>query len=441
MQRPAVGRRARLLLAVVCLAAFAVVEASAQTEADRPQKYSRLQRLEQWTTAVERHEPGQADAALNTFDDWSPSEFAEFKITFWATLALARDPAVRTFLRPPLPNGRPSTQVFYSRGELRQLLAVAKRLKALGENHMLRRGAMLHADAVVLGAGTDSRGGSRRSDFFIYKFDDGQGLGQEEALGQWDVARFLLEQIRQDPRDFRPKPAGDDWVRRWYRTLIAYQLSQMHFMVADAERGLQLFPNDPEILFFEGVLHEALASPAIQEPLRKSEEVRRSARVGTAGSEFDAAEDLLRRVVKLAPDFAEARLHLGRVLAEQGQHKEALPELTRALAVIKNQDLQYFGHLFAGRSAAVLGQMPAAREAFERAAALRPAAQSPLLALSQLAYTRGDSAEAAALLARLAELPALELDDPWWIYNTTVGRFFGPSHQEIAEDLRKEMPR
>jgi hypothetical protein len=45
------------------------------------------------------------------------------------------------------------------------------------------------------------------------------------------------------------------------------------------------------------------------------------------------------------------------------------------------------------------------------------------------------------LLARLAELPALELDDPWWIYNTTVGRFFGPSHQEIAEDLRKEMPR
>jgi tetratricopeptide (TPR) repeat protein len=215
----------------------------------------------------------------------------------------------------------------------------------------------------------------------------------------------------------------------------------MHFMVADAERGLELFPDDPEILFFEGVLHEALASPAIQEPLRRSEAVRLLARVRTAGGEFDTAAGLLRRAVKLSPEFPEARLHLGRVLAEQQRHKEALSELTRALSVIKNLDLQYYGQLFVGRSAAALGQIPAARAAFERAAALRPAAQSPLLALSQLAYSHGDSGEAAALLARIAELPALELDDPWWIYNTTVGRFFAPSHQEIAEELRKEMPR
>jgi len=440
MLRPASGRRSHRVLLVVCLTTLTTAWIDAQTDS-QPPKYSRLQRLEQWTAALERHDPGQADGALKTFADWSAREFAELKITFWATLAVVRDPAIRTFLRPPLPNGRPSTQVFYSRGELRQLLAVAKRLKALGENHMLRRGAMLHADAVVLGAGTDSRGGAGRSDFFIYKFDDGQGLGQSDALGQWDLARFLLEQIRPDPRDFRPRPAGDDWVRRWYRTLIAYQLSQMHFVVADAERGLELFPNDPEILFFEGVLHETLASPAIQEPLRKSENVRRSARVDTAWSEFNTAERLLRRAVKLSPEFAEARLHLGRVLAEQEHHEDALPELRRALSVIKNQDLQYYGELFVGRSAAALGQALAARAAFERAAALRPGAQSPLLALSQLAYSRGESGEAAALLARVAELPALELDDPWWIYNTTVGRFFAPSHQEIAEELREEMPR
>ena len=85
--------------------------------------------------------------------------------------------------------------------------------------------------------------------------------------------------------------------------------------------------------------------------------------------------------------------------------------------------------------------MCVAVEAFEQAAALRPAAQSPLLALSQLAYSQGDSGAAAAWLARVAELPALDLDDPWWIYNVTAGRFFAPSHQEIAEDLLKEMPR
>ena len=439
MLRPASGRRSHRVLLVVCLTTLATAWVDAQDS--QPLKYPRLQRLAQWAAALERHMPGESDGALKVFDDWSAREFAELKITFYSALALVRDPSIRTFFRPPLPNGRPSTQVFYSRDELRGLIAVASRLRALGESHMLRRGAMLHADAVVLGAGTDSRGGERRSDFFIYRFDDGQGLDQSDALGQWDIARFLLEQIRPNPGDFRSRPAGDDWVRRWYRTLIAFQLSQMHFMVADAERGLELFPNDPEILFFEGVLHETLASPAIQEPLRKAENLRRSARVDTAWSEFNTAERLLQRAVKLSPEFAEARLHLGRVLAEQEHHEDALPELRRALSVIKNHDLQYFGELFVGRSAAALGQTLAARAAFERAAALRPGAQSPLLALSQLAYSRGESGEAAALLARVAELPALELEDPWWIYNATVGRFFAPSHQEIAEELRKEMPR
>src|SRR6185503_7111067 len=255
-----------------------------------------------------------------------------------------------------------------------------------------------------------------------------------------EVARFLLDQIRPDPRDFRPKPGADDWVRRWYRTLIAYQLAQMHFNVMNVERGLELFPEDPEILFLEGVLHETLASPAIQEPMRQSEEIRRSAGVRSAGGELALAEDLLRRTVKVDPPFAEGRLHLGRVLGERDQHKAALPELTQALSKIQDQTLQYYGQMFLGRSAAETGDAARARAAFERAAALRPAAQSPLLALSQLAYSRGDSGEAAALFARFAELPALDGDDPWWIYSITAGRFFVPSHREIAEDLRKEMP-
>jgi len=439
MVRPAAGRRARLTLVVVCLAAIAAATLVAQT--DQPPKYTRLQRLEQWTAALERHQPGEADGALDTFADWSAPEFAELKLTFYSALQLVRDSKTRTFARPPAPNGRLTGQVFYSRGEIRQLLELAKRLKALGETHMLRRGAMLHADAVVLGAGNEARDGSRRSDFFIYHIDDGQGLGRQDALGQWEFGRFLLEQIRPDPRDFRPHPAGDDWVRRWYRTLIAYQLSQMHFNVTDVERGLELFPDDPEILFLEGVLHETLSSPAIQEPMRQSEEIRRSARVRSAGGELDVAENLLRRAVKLNPSFQEARLHLGRVLAEQDQHKAALPELTQALSQIRNQTLQYYGQMFLGRSAAETGDAARARAAFERASQLAPVAQSPLLALSQLAYARGDTGEAAALLTRVAELPSLENDDPWWFYNTTVGRFFQPSHQEIVEDLRKEMPR
>jgi tetratricopeptide (TPR) repeat protein len=298
---------------------------------------------------------------------------------------------------------------------------------------------MLHTDAVVLGTGTDTRGAARRSDHFLVRFDDGQALNNVDALGQWDTARFILEHVRPDLKDFRPRPAGDDWVRRWYRTLIAFQLAQQHFNVKDVARGLDLFPNDPEMLFLGGVLHETLAAPAVQEPFRKSDEMRRLVEVGMAGPEFNAAEGLLRKAVKASPDFVEARLHLGRVLAEQNQHDEALPELTRALSAIKNEDLQYFGHLFAGRSAAALRQFAAARRSFERAAALRPSAQSPLLAMSQLAYSRGDVGEAAAMLARVPQQASLERDDPWWIYSLTVGRFFTPSYEEIAGDLRKEM--
>jgi tetratricopeptide (TPR) repeat protein len=425
--------------AVVCLAVLAATSLEAQT--DRPPKYSRLQRFAQWAGAVERHQPGEADAALAMFGDWTAPEFAELKITFYTALQLVRDPSIRTFYRPPQANTRVARQVFYSRGELRDLIEWAARLRKLGESHLLHRGAMLHTDAVVLGTGVDSNGGAGRSDFFIVRFDDGQGLGNQDALGQWDFARFLLEQVRPDLEDFRPRPSADEWVRQWYRTRLAFMLSQQHFDAGEAERGAALFPDDPEVLFLAGALHETLASASVQEPLRKSERLRDSVRVRPSKSELGVAEGLLRRALKRDPGFAEARLHLGRVLLAQEEYKAALPELAQAASSIRNETLQYYGQLFLGRAAAETGDAGRARAAFERASQLAPAAQSPLLALSQLAYSRGDVAAAAALLARVAELPSLEKDDPWWFYYTTVGRFFQPSYDQIVEGLRQETPR
>src|SRR5689334_21274926 len=175
MSRPAFGRRSIATALVVCLTAG--VRPVLVAQAGQPAKYSRMERLEQWTAALEQHQPGEKDAPLDTFADWTASEFAELKISFSSALQIVRDQTIRTFLRPPLPNGRPSTQVFYSRDEIRQLVDVAKRLRKLGENHMLRRGAMLHMDAVVLGSGKDARQGARRSVVFIYQMDDGQALG------------------------------------------------------------------------------------------------------------------------------------------------------------------------------------------------------------------------------------------------------------------------
>jgi tetratricopeptide (TPR) repeat protein len=214
----------------------------------------------------------------------------------------------------------------------------------------------------------------------------------------------------------------------------------MQYNVMVASRGLELFRDDPELLFLGGAMHETFATPAIQEPLRGTDLGTRTG-VLSAKMELNTAEDLLRRAVKLRADFPEARLRLGHVLGELDRHKDALPELTLALAGLQNPNLQYYGHLFTGRSAAAKGDVAMARAAFEHAARLMPAAQSPLLSLSQLAYGTGNADEAAALLNRVLELPALDGDDPWWTYNVAAGRFYELSFQDLVATLRGEMAR
>ena len=437
MPRPASGRRVRFIALVVCLAGLAPAWAGAQ--GDRRENLSRLDRLERWAEAVERHQPGQPDAALQVLDAWATNDLAELKIEVNSVVALMRDPSIRIFYRPVARGGR-SIQVLYSLQELRRLLALAARLTLLGDNLVLKRAAMLHTDA-ALGARGDATDGRRRTERFVFKFSDGQELGQVDSIGHWDMAQFLLDLVKPDKNALRPEPGRDDWVRRWYGTAIAYQLARMNFSVGTTNRGLELFRDDAEVLYLAGVMHEALASTAVQEAFRGTDYYLRSA-VGLSSrrGELNTAEGLFGRALRLNPTLAQARLHLGHVLAEQGEHKKALTELTQALTAIKNPDLLYYGHLFSGRSAAALGQTAAARNAFERAARLKPNAQSPLLALSHLAYAQGDTSEAAVMLARVAALPALDGDDPWWVYNASVGLFFfEPLRQNIVETLRAEM--
>ena len=62
-----------------------------------------------------------------------------------------------------------------------------------------------------------------------------------------------------------------------------------------------------------------------------------------------------------------------------------------------------------------MGQYDAAFDAYHRAAALSPTAQSPWLALSHLARRRGDRAAALRALQQVFDLPSEpDRDDPWW---------------------------
>ena len=74
--------------------------------------------------------------------------------------------------------------------------------------------------------------------------------------------------------------------------------------------------------------------------------------------------------------------------------------------------------LFLGRAEEARGHDEAARAAFERASALYPNAQSPRLALSQIARRAGNRAAAQRELQAIAQLPDDERrrEDPWWLY-------------------------
>ena len=131
--------------------------------------------------------------------------------------------------------------------------------------------------------------------------------------------------------------------------------------------------------------------------------------------ELNAAEGDLRKALSLDPSLAEAYLRLGHVLGEQGRHGDAAAALVGALAMPGlTVDLQYDGWLLLGRERDALDDVSGARDALARAAALVPGAQSPHLALSQIARASGDRKRAVEALQSLSTDP--NTDDPWWTY-------------------------
>jgi tetratricopeptide (TPR) repeat protein len=90
---------------------------------------------------------------------------------------------------------------------------------------------------------------------------------------------------------------------------------------------------------------------------------------------------------------------------------------------------------FWGAEFEALGNGAEARQSYERAAALAPAAQSPLFGLSRVADQAGDRAAARAAIARVLKLPRddFELADPWWVYEVAQSREI----DRLLDDVRE----
>ena len=401
----------------------------------------RVDRLRQWLDAVEQHEPGSADDALLRVASWDRMTLWRVWIDVGTIVSLVRDPNALVFyasIEPEPFSGALHVQdaraiksrvISYSWNDVKRMQVITKDvIDRGGEDRMLKRGASLHADIVMLEAGQSSTPDPSRqprtSQIMVF-LADGQQTGVDDAAVHWEMGRRLLDKVRPKIRSKPgPDPGADETVRLWYLASNAYMQAVEQLDGWHVERAVQLFPRDPEILFLAACARETFSGPQIQGVLASTTVSRGLFNlIGDEADELRKAERLFRESLERNPKQIEGRIRLGRVLGRRGRHQEAIVELRRATMETDNRLLQYYGQMFLGTEAAALDLTDEARRAYERAAELYPEAQSPHLAIGALAARTGDRAGAlAAIQPVLTGADPLLSDDPWWSYYTSQAR-------------------
>jgi tetratricopeptide (TPR) repeat protein len=439
----------------------------------------RLGRLERWVTLAARHTPGEDDQELQEIAAWPNARLKELWVDANALVRVMRN--VRTTagtMSVGRPDQRTSVQVRYTKmqfqrmrvlacaaggllleaecmelkaadslgPELRQVAALAHASNLRGDrNYILRRGALLHTDVPVLApnamaAPSDSRS-TEGPNRFRMQISDGREVDLAQSAVHWEIARMLLDQVVPRGGD-RAAPAGDEMVRAWYHATAAWmQLVEDHDK-SHLDHARQIYPADPDVLLLAGFQRETFAGAPVQNAVRSAVlPTGVTLDVGSEKTELRDAEAFFQRALVLRPDHAEGRMHHGRVLALLGRHADAVVELRRAAAALQDPFLGYYAQLSLGAEEETIGNREAAHAAYEQAAAYAPRAQSPLLALSQLARRYGDRPGALSAMDRLYAIPEEgggDHDDPWWWYAVSQARDADDLLDAVRQPFRSE---
>jgi tetratricopeptide (TPR) repeat protein len=416
-----------------CLA-LALLTLSAQIAAADPQPARGqlahdLSRLRIWLDAADRHLPGQADPPAVLVGSWTIPQLETVYVDFTALLQIVARPDEKP-KRPGTVRAMTPSEL----AELRQLAAEETSANHLDVNdprwaeasrrminRLVKRAALLHTDiAALIDSTADKLAASTPALLLEPRLTihvvDARQVGTDYYGSHWDFTRLLLDQVR-------PSPSADVSVRDWYRAVAAVFASRSLHAESHAHltRAESLFPDDAEIARAAGLLREAQAAPRIQRfvEMTAPENTLRKF-IGTERSNLRQAQAFHRKAVALDPGSTDARLHLGRVTGLLGGHDEAAHELRRVGDAAREPRTSYYAWLFLGVEEDALGRATAARAAFERAAELFPRAQSPYLALSQLARRHGDRTAARRFVEAVWSLSNADRlrDDPWATYLT-----------------------
>jgi tetratricopeptide (TPR) repeat protein len=260
---------------------------------------------------------------------------------------------------------------------------------------------------------------------------DGRETRQVERSIHWAFARqiaaALALQASEAPR-----------VLAWYRAIGAglqewgdYDLAVVHL-----EAGRMLFANDPMLALYQGTIHQTLGDARLRGYARQRHDILLSQRraplpgyvvgrpaasdlrrVPTASRrELDAAEREFRLALSMDPALHEARIRLAHVLSTLGDDRAAADTVRPALAAPLAPFLEFYAAMILGRSEEHLGRYAEAGDAYARAAARFPGAQSAEIGRSRIRLAQGRAAEALTSLAGVTTSGDPGGDDPWLSY-------------------------
>jgi len=442
-----------------------------------------FEKCQQWALQVRRHEPGQWDEAARTVATWPADDLqllrgdlaAVASLLAWQStpsdpekfgtlLPSPTAPREGSYSRPM--RGRRGASAFLRvvklsdvpallglpadgfRREVERQIALPPAIRARVSDALgtkvpfdvfsaavralqaevipfMEQAAMLHADIAALAPPQATHAAANSgpdSQSIVMRVLDGQAAGLDAEPVHWEIARSALDAMRPDPST---SAAVRQFVQTWYRATAAHQLSRRAYGQAGShlEHARAKLVDDAWIQLYSGVVQENQAAPTVQVALQ-SLGANGATRLDVAPirESLEHAEGYFQRAIELAPTQTVALVHHARVIGLLGRHEAAVEELRRARPAVTDPVQAYYVDLFLGAEEHALGHRSAAREAFEAAMARGPQAQSPRLALSQLAWQNGDRANALAAFDALAKLPAPapERVDPWWSYDVST---------------------